>query len=131
MRFSKNVVFLQKICLTKKGISGIPPTTKVVGFLPEHIMTKDDATYKEIRSYDKNILSFDRNTPGMDFIPAHYLPKKDGLYVTIRCGLAGIRQTLNEWKDGVWQMNCLDGSVTIAYSRNTVELKTLNKELTK
>ena len=94
-------------------------------------MTKDDATYKEIRSYDKNILSFDRNTPGMDFIPAHYLPKKDGLYVTIRCGLAGIRQTLNEWKDGKWQMNCLDGSVTIAYSRNTMELKTLDKELTK
>lgn len=30
--------FCKKICLTKKGISGIPPTTKVVGFLPEHIM---------------------------------------------------------------------------------------------
>jgi hypothetical protein len=42
--------------------------------------------------------------------------------VTIRCGLSGIYQVLNQWKDGAWQMQILDASDTIAYSKEKVEL---------
>lgn len=85
-------------------------------------MDTSNETYKKIKSYEKDIMFFDRNTPGLDFKPAHYPPTEDGLYVTIRCGLPGIYQRLNEWKDGKWQMEILDGSRTIAYSRTTITL---------
>ena len=79
----------------------------------------------EIHSYEKQIMKFDRNAPELDFIPAYYPPKEDGMYLTIRCGLSGIKTYINEWKDGKWQMEILDGSKTIAYSRNKVELKNI------
>ncbi len=83
-------------------------------------MTAQDEIYKKIKSYDKRILDFNRDEN--DFIPAHYSPKEDGLYVTLRCGLAGISQKLDRYKDGKWQTIILDGSKVIAYSRNKVEL---------
>ena len=73
-----------------------------------------------IKAYERRILDFDREEN--DFVPAHYQPKEDGIYLTIRCGLTGIYTNINEWKDGKWQMNVLDGSTTIAYSRNKLEL---------
>ena len=83
-------------------------------------MTTQDEIYKKIKSYDKKILVFDSGEN--NFKPAHYPPKEDGMYVTIRCGLAGISQTLDRWKDGEWQLRVLDGSKVIAYSKNKVEL---------
>lgn len=80
---------------------------------------------EEIHSYEKQIMIFDRNTPELDFIPAYYPPKEDGYYLTIRCGLMGIKSYINEWKNGKWQMNILDGSTTIAYSRNKIKLKNI------
>ena len=41
--------------------------------------------------------------------------KENCTYVTIRCGLGGIYSVLNQWKDGRWFAECLDGSETIAY----------------
>jgi len=73
-----------------------------------------------IKPYEKRIFDFDREEN--DFIPAHYKPKEDGIYLTIRCGFTGIGTYVNEWKDGNWQMNILDGSTTIAYSRNKLNL---------
>lgn len=73
-----------------------------------------------IKSYERRIFDFDREDN--DFVPAHYKPKEDGTYLTIRCGLTGIYTSVNEWKDDKWQMNILDGSTTIAYSRNKLEL---------
>ena len=73
-----------------------------------------------IKSYEKRIFDFDREEN--DFVPAHHQPKEDGIYLTIRCGLTGIYTKVNEWKDGKWQMGILDGSTTIAYSRNKLEL---------
>lgn len=73
--------------------------------------------YEKINSYRKDILKFNH-----DFKPAKYPPTKEGYYVTLRCGLSGIYQVLNQWKDGKWQMQVLDGSDTIAYSRETVEV---------
>lgn len=73
-----------------------------------------------LKSYEKRIFDFDREDN--DFKPAHYPPKEEGYYLTIRCGLTGIYTTINMWKNGNWQMNVLDGSTTIAYSRNKLEL---------
>jgi hypothetical protein len=50
------------------------------------------------------------------------MTQEEGYYVTIRCGLSGIYQVLNQWKDGKWQMQILDASDTIAYSKEKVEL---------
>lgn len=73
--------------------------------------------YEKINSYRKDIFKFHN-----DFKPAKYPPQEDGYYVTIRCGLSGIYQVLNQWKDGKWQMQILDASDTIAYSKEKVEL---------
>ena len=73
--------------------------------------------YEKINSYRKDIFKFHG-----DFKPAKYPPQEDGYYVTIRCGLSGIYQVLNQWKDGKWQMQILDASDTIAYSKEKVEL---------
>lgn len=49
---------------------------------------------------------------------------EDGtMYVTIRCGLSGIYSCLNEWKEGRWGAECLDGSTTIAYRELNAEEK--------
>ena len=89
------------------------------------MMQKTQDLLVEIKSYEKEIMKFDRDNPELDFRPAHYPPKEDGIYLTIRCGLMGIKTYVNEWKDGKWQMEILDGSTTIAYSRNKVELKNI------
>jgi hypothetical protein len=73
--------------------------------------------YEKINSYRKDIFKFHN-----DFKPAKYPPQEDGYYVTIRCGLSGIYQVLNQWKDGKWQMQILDASDTIDYSKEKVEL---------
>lgn len=83
-------------------------------------MTTQDEIYKKIKSYDKKILEFDSGEN--NFKPSHYPPKEDGMYITLRCGLAGISQTLDRYKDGEWQLRVLDGSKVIAYSKNKVEL---------
>lgn len=77
----------------------------------------------EIDSYKKKIFDFDREEN--DFIPAQHNPKEEGYYITIRCGLSGIYQMLNEWKDNKWQINLTDGSYTIAYNRKRIYLKNL------
>ncbi len=81
-------------------------------------MNTQDEIYKKIKSYDRRIFDFTDEEP---FKPAHYPVKEDGMYLTIRCGLSGIYQTLDEYKDGQWQLVVLDGSRVIAYSKNKVE----------
>lgn len=83
-------------------------------------MTAQDEIYKKIKSYEKKILEFDSGEN--NFKPAHYPPKEDGIYITLRCGLVGISQRLDQYKDGEWQLRVLDGSKVIAYSKNKVEL---------
>ena len=73
--------------------------------------------YEKINSYRKDIFKFHN-----DFKLAKHPPTEEGYYVTLRCGLSGIYQVLNQWKDGKWQMQILDASDTIAYSREKVEL---------
>ena len=83
-------------------------------------MNTQDEIYKKIKSYDKKILEFDLDDN--NFKPAHYPPKEDGMYITIRCGFSGIYQTLDQYKDGEWQLRVLDGSKVIAYSKNKIDL---------
>lgn len=73
--------------------------------------------YEKINSYRKDIFKFHG-----EFKLAKYPPTEEGNYITIRCGLSGIYQVLNQWKDGKWQMQILDASDTIAYSKEKVEL---------
>ena len=77
---------------------------------------------EEINSYKKEFINFDKDCD-YEFIPAQHNPKENGYYVTIRCGLSGIYQMLNEWKDDEWMIKLTDDSYTIAYSRNKIELK--------
>ena len=82
---------------------------------------------EELDSYKRRILNFKRDD-GYDFVPSNMCnPTEEGIYVTLRCGLTGIYQMLNEWKDGKWQIEITDGSATIAYSRKTVKLKYMEK----
>ena len=62
-----------------------------------------------------------------DYVPAHNSPKEDGWYMTIRCGFSGIYSCLNQWKDEKWQIQVLDGSRTIAYSREQIPQEEVNK----
>ena len=83
---------------------------------------KNSDIYKKIKSYEKRILDFDN-----DFAPAVTSsgvrnPAEEGVYITIRCGLSGIYQCLNTWKDGKWQMQVLDASTTIAFSKQPLDL---------
>ena len=71
---------------------------------------------------EKDILKFNN-----DYTPAHYPPKENGFYMTIRCGLSGIYSCLNEWKDDKWQMEVLDASTTIAYSKEQIPEEEVNK----
>ena len=55
-----------------------------------------------------------------------YNPQKsivqDGIYLTARIQIGGYIYTmLNEYKDGDWQVRCLDGGYTIAYKEITKE----------
>ena len=86
-------------------------------------MDTNSPIYKKIISYEKEFVRFDRGKEDTNFCPMHITPPtEEGMYVTIRCGYTGIYQVLNEWKNGKWQMECTDGSTTIAYSRNTITL---------
>ena len=71
---------------------------------------------------EKDILKFHD-----DYTPAHYTPTEEGYYMTIRCGFSGIYSCLNEWKDGKWQMEVLDGSTTIAYSKEQIPKEDVNE----
>ena len=81
-----------------------------------------------MREYSKTIIEFNRHgDDDTDFCPFHYCkPKEDGVYLTIRCGLSGIYTVLNEWKNGEWQMESLDGSTTIAYRKDQAIIDKLN-----
>ena len=82
---------------------------------------------KELESYQKNIFDFNIFDFTVDFIPAHRTnPKESGYYITIRCGFSGIYQVVNYWRNGNWLCSRADGSQTIAFSRNPIELKSLN-----
>ena len=73
----------------------------------------------ELKDYKKEIFKF------QDFNFADSNPKEPGYYLTIRCGLNGIYQIIDEFKDEKWQTEILDGSFVVAYSRETVEIKAL------
>lgn len=84
-----------------------------------------DNLIKEMESYEKKIMRFKRDD-GIDFIPANNTnPSKPGTYVTLRCGLRGIYQMLNEWNGSEWITKVADAGFIIAYSREPVVLKTL------
>ena len=81
---------------------------------------------EETESYRRQIFKFDRHND-VDFIPADSIkPRKDGIYITLRCGLSGIYQIINEWRDGKWQMEACDASFTIAFSREPITLKAMD-----
>lgn len=84
---------------------------------------KIKALMKELESYHKVIMEFHDT----DFIPATKNPKEKGSYLTLRCGLGGIYQMINEWNGKKWMTGALDGSYTIAYSKNKIILKNLLK----
>lgn len=69
-----------------------------------------------IKSRERTLVNFS----GTGFIPK-VTPKEDGWYDTIRCGLSGIYIMVNEYKDGKWMIQVLDGSTTIAYSRDKID----------
>ena len=85
---------------------------------------KLEALMKELESYHKVIMEF----YDTDFIPATKNPKEKGSYLTLRCGLGGIYQMINEWNGEKWMTGALDGSYTIAYSKNKIVLKSLLKD---
>lgn len=69
-----------------------------------------------MHTLQKNIVDF-HDWGFYDGFKPYHLRKEipDGIYLTIRCGLPGIYTCINEMKDNKWQMECLDGSTTIAY----------------
>jgi hypothetical protein len=75
---------------------------------------------EELNYYEKYFIKFNKEN---DFVLSD--PKEDGLYLTIRCGNGGIYQVINEWKECKWMTDSLDGSKTIARSRNKIVLKNL------
>lgn len=58
---------------------------------------------------------------------AKYPPENDGWYMTIRCGLSGIYSCINEWKNNRWQVEVLDASNTIAYSKEQLTPKQIKE----
>lgn len=80
---------------------------------------------EELDSYRRAIFDFS-NTEFKPFRKNTNL--NDGFYLTIRCGLTGIYTVVNEWKDGDWCMGILDGSETIAYSKEKLNLRFLKDE---
>lgn len=86
--------------------------------ISDEFYEKLKAFSEEVDSYHKPLVDFHG-----EFKPANRNPEKDGYYITIRCGLGGIYQILDEFKDGNWQTGILDDSRVIAYSRDLVELK--------
>ena len=81
-----------------------------------------------MRNHEKTLMAFNRHgDDGTDFHPFSYSkPKEEGIYLTIRCGFTGIYTMLNEWKDGEWQVECADGSTTIAYRKDQAIIDELN-----
>lgn len=72
-----------------------------------------------ISSFEKDILKFENPKKFRPY--KEHIKIEDGTYVTLRCGLGGIYQMLNEMKDGKWLMEILDDSETIAYRPLTEE----------
>ena len=112
--------------MPQEGYDYNPDTCK---YNPDNERKKPMTSYEklkailaEIDSYEKKIFDFKN-----DFYPmnGNVKPKEDGYYVTIRCGLGGIYTNLNEWKDGHWQTEMLDGGQIIAFSKKPVVLETL------
>ncbi|MBR6517060.1 MAG: hypothetical protein IKT40_09525 [Bacilli bacterium] len=77
----------------------------------------------EMKSYKKNIFDFNRDNVETDFV--RHDPFENGVYLTIRVGLSGIYQVINMWKDGHWIERTCDNSITIARSRNKIDIKAL------
>lgn len=84
-------------------------------------MTTRTEKCKEILdSYKKRIFDFNPENGFKRFKALKMEPKEDGTYLTIRCGLSGIYTYVNEWNKskGGWQIEILDGSETIAFSKD-------------
>ena len=96
-----------------------------------------DCNGKIIEEYDEEELDFDFDKDPLDnktiykfngeYKLAKYPPKENGFYMTIRCGLQGIYNCLNEWKDNKWQVEATDDSVTIAYSKERISKYTVTE----
>ena len=71
----------------------------------------------ELKDYKKEIFKF------QDFNFADSNPKEPGYYLTIRCGLNGIYQMVNEFKNEKWQIKVLDNSIILAYSKKPIIIK--------
>lgn len=80
---------------------------------------------EELDSYRRVIFDFS-NTEFKPFRKNTNL--NNGFYLTIRCGLTGIYTVVNEWKNGMWYLEILDGSTTIAYSNEKLNLSFIKNE---
>lgn len=90
-------------------------------------MSKIEEYLKETKSFQKQLYTFNRGGNIMeDFCPIHYKPKENGRYLTIRCGFNGIYIKIDDWKDDKWELDILDSSEVIAYSRKTIDNYILN-----
>ena len=74
---------------------------------PNVVLTEDNALFIGFKPFRENRTELEDGT----------------MYVTIRCGFSGIYSCLNEWKEGRWGAECLDGSTTIAYRELSEEEK--------
>lgn len=95
------------------------------------VYSRLDGNHKIIEEYNEDELEFIKDKPTkivkkhiFDFDDewklAKYNPELEGYYMTIRCGLSGIYTCLDEWKDNRWQVNVLDDSSVIAYTKEQV-----------
>ena len=80
----------------------------------------------EIRSYEYDIMKFQRSNPLKDFVNTD--PIVEGHYLTIRLGLQGIYTSVNYWKSGGWMAIALDGSNVIARTREPLKLKNYEQD---
>lgn len=79
----------------------------------------------EMKKYETKIFEFNHDDKNFKCFRGKIQPSEDGLYLTIRCGLPGIYTVLNEWKDNRWQMECADGSTTIAFDPTPIVLNSM------
>ena len=90
-------------------------------------MNKIEEYLKQTKSFQKQLYTFNRGDNIMeDFCPIYYKPKQNGRYLTIRCGFNGIYTIIDDWKDDKWELDILDSSEVIAYSRKTIDNYILN-----
>jgi len=76
-----------------------------------------------MKNFDEVVMEFSDKS---GWIHIKRKPEKEGWYVTVRVGFAGIYRLLDQWKDGQFQIQCLDGSSVVAYSKDPVEIPNFN-----